>query len=138
MARILEVVDRERVTVASALGIRATTALEWLHTAYAAAGENLYEAIQANPGYSGIKAPRSLAHRYIFEDVPMSLVPIAALGTRFGVSTRAIDSLIYLASMMHRTSYHRRGRTLERLGLEKLSVSEITRYVEEGGLEIGV
>lgn len=138
VARVLEVVDRERVTVAAALGIRAATALEWLHTAYAATGENLYQAIQANPGYSGIKAPRSLAHRYIFEDVPMSLVPIAALGARFGVSTRAIDSLIHVASILHRTSYHHRGRTLDKLGLEKLSVSEITRYVEEGVLEVGL
>jgi opine dehydrogenase len=54
-----------------------------------------------------------------------------------GVYTRAIDSLIHLASMMHRASYHRRGRTLERLGLENLSVSEIIRCVEESGLETG-
>jgi opine dehydrogenase len=137
VARVLEVVDRERVTVAAALGIRALTAVEWLREAYAAVGENLYEAIQANPGYRGVMAPRSLAHRYIFEDVPMSLVPISSLGERFGVSTRAIDSLINLASILHRTDYRRRGRTLDKLGLEGLSVSEITRYVEEGVLRIG-
>lgn len=136
VARVLEVVDRERVTVTSALGVRAMTAQEWLYTAYAAQGENLFEAIKANPGYAGIKAPRSLAHRYIFEDVPMSLTPISALGTRFGVSTRAIDSLIHLASILHRTSYSNRGRTLDKLGLDKLSVSEITRYVEETVLEV--
>jgi opine dehydrogenase len=62
-------------------------------------------------------------------------VPIAALGERFGVSTRAIDSMIRLASILHRTDYFRRGRTLDKLGLDKLSVSEITRYVEEGTLE---
>ncbi len=33
-ARVLEVLDRERVTIAAALGIRATTALEWLKMAY--------------------------------------------------------------------------------------------------------
>jgi len=138
VGHILEAVDRERVTVAAALGIRAQTALEWLERAYAATGENLYQAIQANPGYQGVTAPRTLAHRYIFEDVPMSLVPIAALGERFGVSTRAIDSMIRLASILHRTDYFRRGRTLDKLGLDKLSVSEITRYVEEGTLEHGL
>jgi len=132
VAHVLEAVDRERVTVAAALGIRAQTALEWLETAYAAAGKDLYEAIHANPGYEGVMAPRTLAHRYIFEDVPMSLVPIAEVGSRFGVSTPAIDSIIHLASILHRTSYRRRGRTLEKLGLEGLSVDEITRYVEEG------
>jgi opine dehydrogenase len=81
VARMLEVLDRERVTVASAVGLRARTAMEWLQLAYDTKGENLYDAIHNQPGYFGIKAPISLNHRYIFEDVPMSLVPIASLGS---------------------------------------------------------
>ena len=46
-------------------------------------GEDLNEAIHNQPGYYGIKAPSTLNHRYIFEDVPMSLVPIAALGQHY-------------------------------------------------------
>ena len=133
-ARVLEVLDRERVTIAAALGIRAMTAMEWLKMAYDAKGENLYEAVHANPGYYGITAPSRLEHRYIFEDVPMSLVPIAALGKRYGVETRAIESIIHLACIIHRTDYWRRGRTLDKLGIERLSVSELTRYVTEGVL----
>ncbi|MDW8269241.1 MAG: NAD/NADP octopine/nopaline dehydrogenase family protein, partial [Anaerolineae bacterium] len=132
VARVLEVLDRERVTVASALGIRAHTALEWLKMAYNATGADLYEAIHNQPGYYGIKAPNTLNHRYIFEDVPMSLVPIASLGNRYGVSVRGMDSIIRLACIIHRTDYWRRGRTLDKLGLEDLSVSELTRFVNEG------
>jgi opine dehydrogenase len=62
----------------------------------------------------------------------MSLVPIAALGQRYGVSVRGMDSIIRLACMIHRTDFWRRGRTLEKLGIEGLSVSELTRYVNEG------
>ncbi len=132
VARVLEVLDRERVTVAAALGIRARTALEWLKMAYDAAGADLYEAIHNQPGYYGIQAPPTLNHRYITEDVPMSLVPIAALGERYGVSVRGMDSIIRLACIIHRTDYWRRGRTLERMGIERMSVSELTRYVMEG------
>ncbi|MGQ9611540.1 NAD/NADP octopine/nopaline dehydrogenase family protein [Chloroflexus sp.] len=135
VARVLEVLDRERVTVAAALGIRARTAQEWLLMAYNAAGDSLYEAIQNQSGYYGIKAPPTLHHRYIFEDVPMSLVPIAALGQRYGVAVPGIDSIIRLACIIHRTDYRRRGRTLEKLGIANLSVSELTRYVEEGTLD---
>jgi len=71
-AHVLEVLDRERVTIAAALGVRARPALRWLRDAYSAKGETLYEAIQGNPGYQGIKAPRNLRHRYIFEDVLFS------------------------------------------------------------------
>jgi opine dehydrogenase len=132
VARVLEVIDRERVTVASALGIRAQTAMEWLKMAYDATGVDLNEAIHNQPGYYGIKAPATLNHRYLFEDIPMSLVPIAALGQRYGVSTGGIDSIIKLACIVHRTDYWRRGRTLEKLGIAQLSVSEITRYVTDG------
>lgn len=132
VAQVLENIDRERVTVAAALGIRATTALEWLEAAYSAVGNNLYEAIQNNPGYVGITAPRTLRHRYIFEDVPMSLVPIAEFGKRFGVSTVSIEAMILIASVVHGTDYRHRGRTLLDMGLENLSVNEVLHYVETG------
>jgi opine dehydrogenase len=132
VARVLEVLDRERVTVASSLGLRARTGLEWLQMAYNTTGEDLHEAIHNQPGYYGIKAPSTLNHRYIFEDVPMSLVPIASLGQHYGVSVRGMDSIIRLACIVHRTDYWRRGRTVEKLGIGGLSVSELTRYVNEG------
>jgi opine dehydrogenase len=135
VARVLEVLDRERVTVAASLGIRARTSLEWLKLAYNTSGADLYEAIQNQPGYYGIKAPATLNHRYIFEDVPMSLVPIAALGRRYGVSVRAMDAIINLACIIHRTDYWRKGRTLDKLGVDNLSVGEITRYVTDGSME---
>jgi len=131
-ARVLEVLDRERVTVASSLGIRARTGMEWLQMAYNTVGEDLNEAIHNQPGYYGIKAPSTLNHRYIFEDIPMSLVPIASLGQRYGVSVRGMDSLIRLACIVHRTDYWRRGRTVDKLGIGDLSVSELTHLVNEG------
>jgi opine dehydrogenase len=135
VARVLEVLDRERVTVASSLGIRARTSLEWLKLAYDTTGADLHEAIHNQPGYYGIKAPTTLNHRYIFEDVPMSLVPIASLGKRYGVSVRGMESMIQIASFIHRTDYWRRGRTVEKLGLEQWSVSELTRFVQDGTID---
>jgi len=100
--------------------------------AYDARGSSLDDAIHNNPGYYGIKAPASLEHRYIFEDVPMSLVPIAALGAQYGVQTRAVEAIVRLACIVHHTDYWRTGRTVRTLGLEGLSVSELTAYVMEG------
>ena len=135
VARMLEVLDRERVTVASALGIRARNALEWLKLAYDTTGSDLHEAIHNQPGYYGIKAPPTVNHRYLFEDIPMSLVPIASLGMRYGVSVRGMESIIRIGSIIHRTDYWRRGRTVEKLGIEQWSVSELTTFVQEGTIE---
>jgi opine dehydrogenase len=135
VARVLEVLDRERVTVGSSLGLKTRDAMEWLKLAYNTTGVDLYEAIHNQEGYYGIKAPATLNHRYIFEDVPMSLVPMASLGNRFGVGVRAMDAIIALGNIVHKTDYWRRGRTVEKLGISQLSVSELTAYVNEGIME---
>jgi opine dehydrogenase len=132
VAKVLEVIDRERVTVASALGLRARTGMEWLELAYDARGDNLYEAMHNQTGYYGIKAPPTLNHRYIFEELPMSLVPIASIGERYGVSVNCIRSIISLGCVLHNTDYWRKGRTIEKLGIKELSVGELTHYVETG------
>ena len=131
-SRVLEVLDRERVTVASSVGVRARTAMEWLQLAYNTEGEDLNEAIHNQPGYYGIKAPSTLHHRYIFDDVPLRLGPIASWGERYGVSVRGIEAIICLACIVHRTDYWKRGRTVERLGIGHLSVSELTHFVNQG------
>ncbi|MGQ9456628.1 MAG: NAD/NADP octopine/nopaline dehydrogenase family protein [Armatimonadota bacterium] len=132
---ILEAMDKERVSVAEALGFRAMTAREWLYVAYDAAGRTLYEAMRANRGYDGIKAPKTIFHRYISEDIPMSLVPIASLGRFVGVATPVIDSIILLGSLLHGVDYWKQGRTVESLGLSKMNLHQIRRYIIDGRLE---
>lgn len=132
MSLILEAMDRERVNVAEELGFRAMTAREWLYLAYDAAGRTLHEAMRANRGYDGIKAPKTVYNRYITEDIPMSLVPIASLGKLIGVPTPTIDSIIHLGSVLHETDYWSQGRTVETLGLAGLSLKEIRRFILDG------
>jgi len=134
VAKILQAVDSERVAVAAALGIKVATAREWLYLAYGAAGDDLYSAMQANTGYSGIKAPNTLDHRYITEEIPTSLVPMASLGDQLGVPVPTIKAIIHLANILHRRDYWAEGRTVERLGLAGLSIQQIRRLVEEGKL----
>jgi len=125
VAHVLERIDAERVAVAEALGIRALTAREWLYLAYSAAGNTLYDAMRANPGYRGIMAPTNLNVRYITEDVPCSLVPIASIGEAFNVLTPTIRSIIHLASAIHHRDYLKEGRTMERLGLAGMSLKNL-------------
>jgi opine dehydrogenase len=134
VAQVLEAIDRERVAVAAALGVRANTAREWLYLAYDAAGKTLHDAMRANVGYRGIKAPGTIAHRYIAEDVPASLVPIASIGEMLGVATPTIRSIIRLASVMHDVDYWAEGRTVDRLGIKGMSVKDI-RFLVVGATE---
>jgi opine dehydrogenase len=132
VAGVLAAVDRERQAVAALLGVAVPSLVEWLASAYRATGSDLFEAVRANEGYRGITAPSTLEHRYILEDVPMSLVPIASAGRAFGLKSQAIEALILLAGLIMDTNYWTRGRTMETLGLAGLSPGEIRRIAETG------
>jgi opine dehydrogenase len=129
VARLLEKIDAERLAVASAVGVRSMSAREWLYLSYDSPGKDLYEAIRNTVSYRGIKAPPGIDHRYIWEDVPMSLVPIASLGEMLGVATPAIRMTIELGSILHSTDYWAVGRTVESLGLSGMSVRQIRQMV---------
>ncbi len=132
VSRVLERMDAERVRVGAALGFHCMTAREWLYVAYGAAGKSLFDAIRANEGYYGIKAPHGVEHRYISEDVPTSLVPIASLGEQLDVPCPTIQSIIQLANLIHECDYWQTGRTAEKMGLKGRNIEQIRRLVLEG------
>ncbi len=134
IAQILEKLDKERLDVAAALGIKVMSAKAWLYTAYSATGKDLREAIYDNPGYRGIRAPERLHHRYVDEDVPMSLVPLASLGRMLKVATPTIDAIIHLASIMRGVDFWEKGRTVDKLGIKGMSIKEIRLLAVSGEL----
>jgi len=111
--------------VAEALGIRAITARQWLYMAYSTTGDSLYESMRKNPGYRGILAPRSLKVRYLEEDIPYSIVPMASLGKMLGVKTDVMDSIIMMGSIINSTDYLSYGRTVENLGIAGMSLRDL-------------
>jgi opine dehydrogenase len=132
VARILELLDKERLTVARSLGIKAISTRQWLKEAYGADGRNLYEAIQNNKSYATIDAPENIRHRYLLEDVPTGLVPIASLGKLVGVETPLMNHIIDLASLACATDFRKTGRTAESLGVAGYSLEQLKELVKYG------
>ncbi|MDQ7793653.1 MAG: NAD/NADP octopine/nopaline dehydrogenase family protein [bacterium] len=132
VARVLEAMDEERLAVARALGLRLISAREWLRVAYGAVGPDLYTAIASCSAYAGIGAPREVNSRYLHEDVPAGLVPLAALGQLTGVTTPAISAIVDLASVAVGADFRAAGRTLERMGLDGMTVNGLWDYVLRG------
>ncbi|MGC9060649.1 MAG: NAD/NADP octopine/nopaline dehydrogenase family protein [Thermoplasmata archaeon] len=131
-SKILEAMDNERVRVAQALGIRVHTAREWLYLSYDSAGKTLYDAIIGNPAYRGVQAPRTLQHRYLYEDIPYSLVPIEEFGKLFGIDTPSISSMITLASILLETNFRNEGRTIEKMGIKGMNVKKLRTFITTG------
>jgi opine dehydrogenase len=131
IAFLLEKMDAERLKVAEALGVEVLSVVGWLEASYGATGSNLYEALQNNTTYHGIKAPSfltvedKLTLRYVVEDVPTGLVPVSELGRKFGVPTPSIDTVISLADTLYERDFRAEGRNLSKLGLSHMSQGEI-------------
>jgi opine dehydrogenase len=79
-----------------------------------------------------IKAPPTLDHRYLHEDVGYGLVPIAAFGRAIGIVTPVIDGLISVASAMNGVDYRREGLTLEKMGLANVAEKNFRTFLHEG------
>ncbi|MCK4435783.1 NAD/NADP octopine/nopaline dehydrogenase family protein, partial [Candidatus Bathyarchaeota archaeon] len=71
-----------------------------------------------------------------WEDVPTGLIPLSSLGNKLDVPTPMIDSFINLAESLFRKDFNidffERGRTMENLGLDNMTVDEIKEFVETG------
>ncbi len=133
ISKIIEQADQERMLISKKLNIKTISLREWLAYTYKASGETLCEALRNTKEYHGIMAPPNICTRYIFEDVPQSLVPISDMGKHLGVITPTIDSIIHLTSILHGTDYYKYGRKISDMGLDGLStVDEITSYVING------
>lgn len=132
IGNFLEKIDKERMELGKILQVNAISAIDWLAESYEAKGNCIFQAVQNNPAYRGLQAPKGLFIRYIYEDVPYSLVPMESMAKTVGLNTPAISSLINIAELMTNANFRIEGRTADRLGLEGLSVTEMHMLARNG------
>ncbi len=131
VAELVAAYDAERVSVAAALDVEVAPLLEWVAEAYGIDEPDVHGAVQAlhRRVFGPMKAPPTLVHRYLTEDVPCGSVPTASLGRQLGVPTPVHDSLIQLASLACGEDFWANGRTTETLGIGGLTATEIRAHV---------
>jgi opine dehydrogenase len=135
VAATIEQVDCERLAIMRRLGVLPATPFvqhfyELGYTTQAAAQESsVLKALVESEADRYIKAPSSLDHRYLHEDVGYGLVPMSALGEIAGIRTPVIDALITLASVVNAVDYRATGLSRTRLGLETASTADLLRLV---------
>jgi opine dehydrogenase len=123
--RVQSALDDERRLVTEALGVRFFSRAEISEMHYA--GES-WKIIQ--PQGEIPESAQTVPLRFVTEDVPMGLVPIASLGEMLGVDTHVTRSLISVASAFMAEDYWVAGRTVQRLGIAGMGPQEIGTLVE--------
>ncbi len=89
-------IDKERVAVARALGCQIPDVLTGINSFWEVKHDNLYDALTKNQSYTRAVGPKSINHRFITEDAPYGIFPIAEIGDLLGVDTPYTDALIDL------------------------------------------
>jgi opine dehydrogenase len=135
--RLYEAINAERVAVAAAYGAAVPDLAAWFELTYGVREKTLAEACQkltynSDGPYQATGTPKSLEHKYVSEDVPVGLIPMSALGRAASVPTPAIDLVVDMMRLMTGKTFAAEARTLDRLGLAGMGVSQIRRVVEEG------
>jgi opine dehydrogenase len=137
IAAWIEQIDKERLEIVRRIGLKAVPFVEifyqaGLTSAEARASGSVVRAINESVPNQTIKAPPSLDHRYIKEDVGYGLVPMAAIGKIVDVETPVMEALITLASAAHRTDYRSEGLTLDKMGLLSVKPQDLQKILREG------
>lgn len=74
--------------------------------------------------------PYSFDNRYVTEDVPMGLVLLSSLAKKLDIKTSECDRLIDMCGGILSRDFNKEGRTLDSLGLGKLTREELLHFVE--------
>jgi len=132
----VEGLDKERVAIGNKLNLELMPLIPWYNIVYDAPGETLCEAVRNNKAYAGVKGQKTLRTRYVLEDIPMGLVPMASLGRALNLPVERIETTIRLGELLLNEDLTTSGRTLKNLGLEGMSSTEIVQFAEFGSQDL--
>ena len=137
VVRLIGRIDRERMAIGKALGLKQwTLEEEILLVKWNPKGEDyvlpLYDAIHT-PFLEVCEGPYTLDTRHLKEDVPYGLVTYSSLGRMLGVPTPVTDAIITLSEELLRKDFRAMGRTVESIGIDpRWSKETLKRYLRDG------
>lgn len=123
--------DEERLMIGEKLGFKLESCLALMKKYYGQNdAKNLDEYVHSPETPYEDLIGQNVRSRYITEDVPGVLMPIARIAHKAGIATPRTDTIITFASQLHGTDYWNTGTTLASLGLEDKSIDEILHMMK--------
>jgi opine dehydrogenase len=137
VGRLIDALDAERVGVAAGLGVAIERLPDFFFrmgytNAAGRDGGTAYSVFHNSEPNRFIRAPATIDHRFLNEDVPYGLVALAELGRLAGVATPCADAVIDIASIVAARPYRREGLTLERMGIAGMNAAQALALLETG------
>lgn len=129
-AKACNEMDKERLAVGQAMGLTLKSELQAMNELYNMDAQTVYELNKTSATHVSVNsAPDSSTSRYITEDAPYLLLPCVEFAKLMKVDTPIATSILHLTSAFNEVDYFSSGRTLEKMGLSNMSLSEITTAI---------
>jgi opine dehydrogenase len=126
VARLIEALDGERLALAVAFGVTVRSVHEHVALSFGVErgplGGMMAEVYRLRPELAG---PATLDTRFITEDVPFGLVPLAFLARRAGVAVQLHDAGIALAGALYGRDFAGENDLLPHLGFDGCDAARI-------------
>ncbi|MCK4316747.1 MAG: NAD/NADP octopine/nopaline dehydrogenase family protein [Anaerolineae bacterium] len=139
VVNLIKLVDRERMALSEALGIKAYTLEEEIYNVgWNPKGREdegvlpLYDAIHTE-NLEICEGPFKLDTRHLTEDIPYGLFTYCELGRMLDVPTPVSSAIVTIASGLLDRDFYAEGRSLDKLGFDSSwSVERLYEYLENG------
>src|SRR5581483_3333172 len=131
VARVMIALHHEIGRVAAAYGFQPRQFQEGEFAPPASVVEAVFAGPESRAELGRSRGPSGVQHRYLTEDLPYGLAPIARLARLAGVATPLLDGLLAIGSAAAGRDFHREGPDLEALGLAGLDVPGVIACLGE-------
>ncbi|MDG1469097.1 MAG: NAD/NADP octopine/nopaline dehydrogenase family protein [Glaciecola sp.] len=122
--------DQERMSVGEAMGLTLKTELQAMNELYNMDAKSVYELNKTSQTHGSVNsAPQSSTDRYITEDAPYLLVPCVEFARLLNIDTPMATSVLHLTNAFNDADYFKDGRTLTKMGLDNMTLSDIIAAV---------
>ncbi len=134
VGNVVQLIDDERKRICKAFGYGEIDIKDRLYNmGYCPRKDTVYECIQGSTDvFLPLEGPNDLSGRYLVEDSSCTLVCMSNVAAAAGVKTPLMDAVVNLAGALRSEDYWNSGRTLEKIGLEGMTVEEIKDYLQNG------
>jgi len=124
VARVVQLLDDERLRLVSSLGLKPISSKDWLLKMYGTDEKTLHETMVRCRAYETSRAPERMT-TYLDQDIPYGLVPIESIGRRLGLEMPSMCTMIDFASMVTNRDYRPQGYSATMLGLKPTTPKEL-------------
>lgn len=133
VGRLLEELDRERLAIATALGLEVRTIFQHLNLSFGVPPGSASEMHQAMHAIGkGGAGPTTADSRYVTEDVPFGLVPTAQLGRLAGHPAPLHEAGVEIFSAMYGRNFTAENDLLAVLDIGSIPLAQLQTLCRDG------